>query len=183
MLPPFFTKFLRKKNCEAAIDIQTTTAAIAAIDVKTRKTVSAANTLVSKDRLAKIRLKINAFSGTPFLVNFVNAGLAIPCFAIAHSIRKFAYRPELATDNTAVIITKFIISAAYGTPATSNTSTKGLSTRLASCHGSKPTTTDIAKTKKKRVRQIVFFIAFGIVFSGFSLSPEAIPINSVPWKE
>lgn len=101
------------------------------------------------------------------LVNFVNAGLAIPCFAIAHSIREFAYRPELATDNTAVIITKFIISAAYGTPATSNTSTKGLSTRLASCHGSKPTTTDIAKTKKKRVRQIVFFIAFGIVFQDF----------------
>lgn len=59
------------------------------------------------------------------------------------------------------------MSAAYGTPATSNTSTKGLSTRLASCHGSKPTTTDIAKTKKKRVRQIVFLIAFGIVFQDF----------------
>ncbi len=66
MSPPFFTKFLRKKNCEAAIDIQTTTAAIAAIDVKTRKTVSAANTLVNKERLAKIRLKMSAFSGTPF---------------------------------------------------------------------------------------------------------------------
>ncbi|CKF69485.1 Uncharacterised protein [Streptococcus pneumoniae] len=75
------------------------------------------------------------------------------------------------------------MSAAYGTPATSNTSTNGLSTRLASCHGSKPTTTDIARTKKNSVRQMVFLIALGIVFSGFSLSPEAIPINSVPWKE
>ncbi len=164
MSPPFFTKFLRKKNCEAAIDIQTTTAAIAAIDVKTKKTVSAANILVNRDKLAKIRLKINAFNGTPFFVSFVNAGLAIPCFAIAQSIREFAYRPELATDNTAVIITKFIMSAAYGIPATSNTSTNGLSTRLASCHGSKPTTTDMARTKKNSVRQMVFLIAFGIVF-------------------
>ncbi len=41
-------------------------AAIAAIDVRTKKTVSAANTLVNKERLAKIRLKIKALRGTPF---------------------------------------------------------------------------------------------------------------------
>jgi len=38
-------------------------------------------------------------------------------------------------------------------------------------------------TKKKRFRQTVCLIDLGMTFSGFSLSPAAIPINSVPWNE
>ena len=64
------------------------------------------------------------------------------------SIRVAAYSPEFATERTAVRITKFIISAAYGMPILSNTATNGLFVNPASSQGIKATRTKIAKTKK-----------------------------------
>lgn len=62
---------------------------IVVIDVKIRKIVFVVNIFVSKDRLVKIRLKINVFSGIFFLVNFVNVGFVIFCFVIVYSIWEF----------------------------------------------------------------------------------------------
>lgn len=45
------------------------------------------------------------------------------------------------------------------------------------------TRTNIVSTKKNSVRHMTFRIERGSVFSGFSLSPEAIPTSSVPWNE
>src|SRR5690606_37104765 len=113
---------------------------------------------------------------------FKNAG-AISFFDKDQSMRVAAYSPEFATERTAVRITKFIISAAYGIPILSKTATNGLFVSPASSQGIKATRTKIAKTKKNIVRHIIFLIERGKVFAGSSLSPAAIPTSSVPWKE
>ena len=87
------------------------------------------------------------------------------------SMRVATYSPEFATERTAVRITKFIISAAYGIPILSKTATNGLFVSPASSQGIKATRTKIAKTKKNIVRHIIFLIERGKVFAGSSLSP------------
>ncbi len=163
--------------------IQLETADKPAIDNKYMYTVSSARKLVNKDKAATAIVTTSAVIGIPRLFTFWKDFGAIPSFASDHSIRVAAYNPEFATDSNAVIITKFIISAAYGIPILSNTTTNGLSITPASFQEINPTKIVIVKMKNNIMRHTVLRIARGIVFSGFSLSPAAIPINSVPWNE
>ncbi|CEY37622.1 Uncharacterised protein [Streptococcus pneumoniae] len=138
---------------------------------------------MNRDNPATAIVTTSAVIGIPRLFTFWKEVGAIPSFASDHSIRVAAYNPEFATDNNAVIITKFIISAAYGIPILSNTTTNGLSITPASFQEINPTKIVIVKMKNNIMRHTVLRIARGIVFSGSSLSPAAIPINSVPWNE
>ena len=75
-----------------------------------------------------------------------------------------------------------MMSAANGIPILSKTSTKGAEETPASFIGSSEAKTTIVKTKKITKRPIVVLIARGTASLGLSVSPAAIPINSVPEK-
>jgi hypothetical protein len=143
-------------------------------------TVSGAIILEKSAKTPPSILKRTAFNGTPRFVNFANIGEIVFLSESDQSILDEAYSPEFAADKMAVNITKFIISAAYGTPIRSRTATKGLSNTLASETGNNADKTTMVPTKKIINLHNVIRIAFGIVFSGFTVSPAATPINSVP---
>lgn len=170
---------LRNINCEALMLIHTTTTASPDMDTSAIYTVPGATILESSASPPPIILRMTAFSGTPCFDNFANKGEMVFLSASDHSIRDDAYNPEFAADKIAVKITKFITSAAYGTPTRSITVTKGLSVTPASDIGSKADSTIIVPMKKITRRNSVVRIAFGIVFSGLTDSPAAIPISSV----
>ena len=50
-------------------------------------------------------------------------------------------------------------------------------------YGTRRPMAKMVTTKKKRILQNVFLIAAGTFLRGFSVSPAAIPTNSVPWYE
>lgn len=75
-------------------------------------TVSAATTLVSRDKPEMAMVMKRAFRGTPFFVSFVKEAGPILVFDRDHIILDEAYSPEFATDSMAVRMTKFMISAA-----------------------------------------------------------------------
>ena len=150
--------------------IQLETADKPAIDNKYMYTVSSARKLVNKDKAATaISYMTSAVIGIPRLFTFWKDFGAIPSFASDHSIRVAAYNPEFATDSNAVIITKFIISAAYGIPILSNTTTNGLSITPA-FQEINPTKIVIVKMKNNIMRHTVLRIARGIVFLIFTFS-------------
>ena len=82
----------------------------------------------------------------------------------------------------AVKITKFIMSAEYGTPIRSRTATKGLSNTPASEIGNNADKTTIVPTKDDQSPQSSSN-GLRYHFSGFAVSPAAMPINSVPEKQ
>ncbi len=98
-------------------------------------TASASITLVKRESNEKSIVKINAFNGTLFLVRRPNSFGAIPSLDIDHSKRVDAYKHEFPTDKIAVKITKFIMPAAYGTPAKFINVTNGLSNKPSSEEG------------------------------------------------
>ncbi|MNR29976.1 hypothetical protein D3C85_1473980 [compost metagenome] len=73
--------------------------------------VSAANTLLSNDAAPPAMLTMIALSGVPMRVRAENCLGRWPWSLRVQSIREAAYNPELAADNRAVMITKFMISA------------------------------------------------------------------------
>src|SRR5688500_13265584 len=102
------------------------------MDTSTMYTVSGAIILDNKAKPPPNMLKMIAYIGTPRFDNFAKIGDIVFLSASDQSILEDAYRPEFAADKIAVKITKFIISAAYGTPIRSRTATKGLSNTPAS---------------------------------------------------
>lgn len=115
--------------------IQEIVTEIPAIDISNTKTASASITLVNNDSSENSIVKISAFNGTLFFVNRPKYFGAMPSFDIDHSNRVDAYKHEFPTDNIAVKITKFIMPAAYGTPAIFINVTKGLSSSPSSDDG------------------------------------------------
>ena len=75
-----------------------------------------------------------------------------------------------------------MISAVKGIPILSKTSTNGAVDTPASFIGNSEARTTIVSTKKTTKRPIVVLIALGTASLGLSVSPAAIPINSVPEK-
>lgn len=69
-------------------------------------------TLDSKERMPPIILKMSAFKGIPFDVNFASFLGNVRSSERDHSMRDEAYSPEFAADKIAVRMTKFMKSAA-----------------------------------------------------------------------
>lgn len=149
------------------MDIHTTTRTIPEIEISHTYTVFGATILVSRDRADTPIVTNNALIGILRLDSFFVKAGPFPSFESDQSIRDDAYNPEFATDKTAVMIIKFMKSAAYGMPTLSSTTTNGLSTAPAVCHGRSAARTAIDKTKKTIVLQIIFRIDRGNVFQGF----------------
>ncbi len=116
-----------------------------------------------------------------FVTRAKQAG-SVRSFDNDHSMRPEAYNPEFAAEK-AVRITKLKISAAYGIPTFSNTSTNGLFSTPACCIGISAASTNTVPIKKIISRAMVVRIATGITLRGFSVSPAAMPISSVPRKQ
>ena len=76
--------------------------------------------------------------------------------------------------------TKFMMSAAYGTPMLEKTVTKGLSSRPAFSYGMVAAMTTIAPMKKITRRSTVVRMALGMFRAGSVVSPAATPISSEP---
>ena len=107
---------LRKLNWLTQIEIQTTTIVNAATPNKFLKIVSGANNSDNNPGIAPNIVTMIAIIGVPERVNLANT--FGNCFLADndHIIREAANKPEFAADNNAVIITKRIMSSAYGIP-------------------------------------------------------------------
>ena len=160
----------------------TATTANPEIADSTTNTVSGATTLENSASTPPSILTDSAVSGTPFFVTRAKQAGSVRSFDSDHSMRPEAYSPEFAADRIAVRITKLKISAAYGIPTFSNTSTNGLFSTPACCIGISAASTNTVPIKKIISRAIVVRIATGMTLRGFSVSPAAIPISSVPEK-
>ena len=145
-------------------------------------TVSGATTLENNASTPPSMETESAVSGTPFLLTRAKQRGSVFSLDRDHSIRPEAYRPEFAAERIAVRITKLKISAAYGMPTFSNTSTNGLFSTPACCIGINAASTNTVPIKKMMSRAMVVRIATGITLCGFSVSPAAMPISSVPEK-
>lgn len=125
---------------------------------------------------------LSATSGIPLRV--VRAKILGPCPSAARecSIRAQEKSPELPAESNAEMTTKFMMSAAAGSPARSKTVTKGLSSRPALLKGTMAAITAMAPMKKTVSLMTAVRIARGMERCGSSASPAATPISSVPLK-